>query len=96
MKNNEKFTGVSVFYVDEGIDSGPIITQEKIEIGNKTLEELIISTKKMGIDSIIKSVNKIINNNVEIIQNNDNEKTYYSFPKHNDVKEFLKNKKKFF
>ena len=36
MKNNEKYTGVSVFFVDEGIDSGPIIVQEKIEIGNST------------------------------------------------------------
>ena len=34
MKNNEKYTGVSVFFVDEGIDSGPIIVQEKLEIGN--------------------------------------------------------------
>ena len=34
LKNNEKYTGVSVF-IDEGIDSGPILVQ-KIEIKNQT------------------------------------------------------------
>ena len=27
LKNQEKYTGVSVFFVDEGIDSGPIVVQ---------------------------------------------------------------------
>ncbi|HHH55150.1 MAG TPA: formyl transferase, partial [Bacteroidetes bacterium] len=55
LKNNEKLTGVSVFYVDEGIDSGPIIVQECVEIGNKTQEELIKHTKKLGMVAIIKA-----------------------------------------
>ena len=45
MKNNEKKTGVSVFFVDKGIDSGPIIVQTEVEIGNRTQKELIIHTK---------------------------------------------------
>ena len=40
-----KKTGVSVFYVDEGIDSGPIIVQTEVNIGNRTQEELINYTK---------------------------------------------------
>ena len=32
LKNQEKYTAVSVFYVDEGIDSGPILVQERVEI----------------------------------------------------------------
>ena len=46
MKNDEKFTGVSVFYVDEGIDSGPIIVQEKLEIGNRTQEKIDFGYEK--------------------------------------------------
>ena len=46
LKNNENKTGVSVFFVDEGIDSGPIIIQKEISINNRSLEELIIYTKK--------------------------------------------------
>ena len=32
LKNNEKYTGVSVFFVDKGIDSGPIIVQKKLKL----------------------------------------------------------------
>ena len=36
LKNGERETGVSVFFVDEGIDSGPILVQKRIEIGGMT------------------------------------------------------------
>jgi methionyl-tRNA formyltransferase len=96
MKNNEDFTGVSVFFVDKGIDSGPILVQEKVEIGHKTQEELIKHTKMIGMECIAKSVDLIENNNIKIIQNNDSEKTYYSFPKREDVIDFLSQGKRFF
>lgn len=96
LKNDEKYTGVSVFFVDEGIDSGPIIVQEKVEIGNKTQEELIIHTKKIGMDAIIKSINLIESNSVVLIENNAEEMTYYSFPTRDDVKVFLQRGKRFF
>ena len=44
LKNNEKYTGVSVFFVEKGIDSGPIIVQKKVEVGDRSQEELIIYT----------------------------------------------------
>lgn len=96
LKNNEKYTGVSVFYVDKGIDSGPIIIQKTIEIGNKTQKELIELTKRIGMDAIAEAVDQINYNNVNIIENNASEKTYFSFPTKIDVKEFIKNGKKFF
>jgi methionyl-tRNA formyltransferase len=96
MKNDEKYTGVSVFFVDEGIDSGPIIIQEKIEIGNKTQQELITDTKKLGMDLIVKAFNLIHQNNLNLISNDDHNMTYYSFPKKEDVQEFKKKGKKFF
>lgn len=96
LKNNESYTGVSVFYVDEGIDSGKIISQRKVEINDCTLEELIIKTKKIGMKLIIESVEKIKNDSVVIIPNNDNHKTYFSFPKKEDVKIFKEMGKKFY
>ena len=42
------------FFVDEGIDSGPIILQEMVEIGSKTQQELIKETKRIGMDLIIR------------------------------------------
>ena len=96
LKNNEKFTGVSVFYVDEGIDSGPIIVQKKIEIGNRTQQQLIKLTKKIGMDCILLAIDLIKNNNVKLIKNISKDKTYFSFPTAQDVSEFKKSGKRFF
>ena len=96
LKNNEEYTGVSVFYVDEGIDSGPIIVQQKIKIGNQTQRQLISNTKKLGMECILKAIELIDNGQVELISNPDSEQTYYSFPTRKDVLEFKQAKKKFF
>jgi len=96
MKNNEKYTGVSVFFVDEGIDSGPIIVQEKLEIGKFTQEQLIKRTKKIGMELISKSIDLIQKDEVKLIKNNASEKTYFTFPTKEDVIQFKKNGKKFF
>lgn len=96
MKNNEKKTGVSVFFVDEGIDSGPIIIQTEVEIGNRTQEELIAYTKKIGMEAISKSIELIQKDKVLIIENDDSQKTYFTFPTKDDVLVFNKIGKKFF
>lgn len=96
LKNNEKYTGVSVFYVDKGIDSGPIVVQEKIEIGNRSQQDLIKYTKKIGMEAIAKAVDLIYKDEVVLITNNASQKTYYSFPTKSDVKEFLNNGKTFY
>jgi methionyl-tRNA formyltransferase len=96
LKNNEKYTGVSVFFVDEGIDSGPIIIQKKVEIGNKSQEELIKHTKQIGMESIIEAIEKIKQNDVVLIPNDGEKSSYFSFPTRVDVKEFYKQGKRFF
>ena len=97
MKNNEKQTGVSVFFMDEGIDNGPIIVQNKIKIENHySQEDLIRITKKIGIKEIIKALVLIENNEVKLIKNDFSKRTYFSFPTKEDVKIFKKLNKKFF
>ena len=96
LKNDEQYTGVSVFFVDEGIDSGPIIVQEKVEIGQKTQQQLIKETKQIGMNLILKSINLIARDQIMLIENPDSEKSYYSFPKREDVKKFKQLGKKFF
>jgi len=96
MKNNEEFTGVTVFFIDEGIDSGPIIIQKKVQIGNKTLEELIKYTKKIGMDAVIEAIELINTGSYNLLENNKSEMSYYSFPTRQDVKEFIRAGKKFF
>ncbi len=96
LKNRERETGVSVFFVDEGIDSGPIIEQERVEIGNMSQEELIQKTKKIGIDLILNAIRKIKDDKVVLIPNPAEEMTYFSFPTKKDVQEFKQNGAKFF
>lgn len=96
LKNQEKYTGVSVFYVDKGIDSGPIVVQKKVEIGDRTQEELIEYTKKIGMEAIAEAVDLIEKDEVKIIENDASQKTYFSFPTKDDVKVFRQNGKKFF
>ncbi len=88
LKNQENETGVSIFYVDEGIDSGPILVQKRLSIEGLTQEKLIKITKRMGMDAILESIEKIERGATETIPNNDDEQTYYSFPTRQDVLEF--------
>ncbi len=97
LKNDEKETGVSVFFVDEGIDSGPILVQKRIRIEEgMTQEQLIRKSKKVGMDAIIESINLIYTGTYELIPNPESDKTYYRFPKKEDIREFYKKGKKFF
>ena len=96
LKNNEQFTGVSVFFVDEGIDSGPIIVQEKVEIGQKTQQQLIKETKQIGMNLILNSIDLIDRDDFRLIDNPDSQKSYYSFPTREDVRKFKQLGKKFF
>jgi methionyl-tRNA formyltransferase len=96
LKNNEKDTGVSVFLVDEGIDSGPILVQKKVEIGDRSQEELISHTKQIGMECIIESVELIQKGGYKLIPNPAEEMTYFTFPNRKDVNEFYKAGKRFF
>jgi methionyl-tRNA formyltransferase len=97
LKNNERKTGVSVFFVDENIDSGPILVQKEIEIGDDLSQaKLIKLTKRIGMEAIVEAIDMIHYNQVKTIPNPDDDMTYFSFPTRDDVKSFLKSGKKFY
>jgi methionyl-tRNA formyltransferase len=98
MRNNEEKTGVSVFFVDEGIDSGPIIIQQEVPLLNKTQSELIWELKYCGADAIVEACNLIAEcgRNTPTMVNDDKNMTYYSRPSKDDVKAFRSIGKKFF
>ncbi|GAB4025127.1 methionyl-tRNA formyltransferase [Spirosoma gilvum] len=96
LKNGETHTGVSVFFVDEGIDSGPILVQKKLAIGNMSQAELIDVTKKMGMDAILESIEKIHSGNYELIENDASQMTYFTFPTREDVQAFRAAGKRFY
>ena len=96
LKNSEEQTGVSVFFVDEGIDSGPIIVQKKLRLGSLSQWKLIEMTKFLGIEAIVEALELIRSNKVVVKENNDDHSSYFSFPTKKDVKEFRQSGRKFF
>lgn len=96
LRFGEKETGVSVFFVDEGIDSGPIVVQKRISINNNTQQDLINRTKKLGMEAISEAIDLIERGEVALIPNDANQKSYYSFPTRQDVKDFRALGKRFF
>jgi methionyl-tRNA formyltransferase len=94
LKNNEKETGVTVYKLTEGIDSGPIINSRKIEIGSTTTQtELVRKCKYLANELIIEALELV--NMPENFKKNEGLR-YYKFPTRDDVIEFYRNKKHFF
>lgn len=96
LRYGEEETGVSVFLVDEGIDSGPIICQERVLIQKMSQIELIRTTKLVGMKCIIKALQSLKCGDVELIPNDDAEKSYFGFPTRSDVLAFKRAGARFF
>ena len=63
--NGEKYTGVTTFKLKHEIDTGDILLQTKIEIGeNETAGELHDKMKEVGADLLLKTIQDIANNNL--------------------------------
>jgi len=88
LKNNEAATGVSVFMVDEGIDSGPIVVRKRVPIETNRLEQLIRQTKRIGMDAVWEAVELVKSGDFELLPNPEEEKSYFGFPTREDVKAF--------
>ena len=96
LRFNESQTAVSVFLVDEGIDSGPIVVQKEVEIGAMSQEELIKKTKLIGMDAMAEAVDRLAARDYAVIENNYSDSSYYGFPTRQDVQAFHDAGKRFF
>lgn len=77
--NNEKYTGVSAHWMDEGIDSGPIIFQEKFKIEKEdTAKSLYDKFTKVGTNIFVKFVTYWMKGKkISSKQQNKKEATYF-------------------
>jgi methionyl-tRNA formyltransferase len=58
--NGEKETGCTIFFLDEKVDTGNILLQERTEIGkNETTGELYSRLRDMGSELVLKALNLI-------------------------------------
>lgn len=75
--NNEKYTGITLMYMDKGMDSGDIITSEKVEITNDdNLETLSNKLSLLGAKMIIENLPSIIDGTNNREKQNEDEVTF--------------------
>lgn len=97
LKNGEKEIGVSIFWVNEGIDSGDLVEQDIIDISHKPSQaELIKQTKSIGVRLMAEAVNKFMSGELESWDNNDEYSSYFGFPTREDVLDFIKSDNRFY
>lgn len=96
MLHDEKEIGVSIFKMDEGIDTGEIMMQTMLNIEGMTQEEIIVQTKMQAMRDLQHCFEVILSNDVLWIANNDDEATYFGWPTIDNVKSFTSLGKKFF
>lgn len=78
--NGEKETGVTTFFLQHKIDTGDIIAQTKVDIGeNETAGELHDKLMMIGKDLVLKTVKDIETNNVSTIPQNENQELKEAF-----------------
>ncbi len=87
---NEKYNGVTVHFMNEKIDQGKIIVQEKIKIiPNESISRLYLRCHIKGADLINKAVKLVESDNKGFIPDL-KEKSYFSWPEKQKIKKFKK------
>lgn len=69
MINGEKYSGVTVHFIDEGIDTGDIILQEKIKIDEDDyICDLLNKVKNTYPKIVLNAIQSLENNNINLIK----------------------------
>ena len=93
--NGEKHSGVSVHFIDKGIDTGGIIARKKVKIEESDTEDsLYWKCIRTGSDFLIESIKNALRGKVKTVSNKRG--SYYSFPIKEAVKKFRARGKSFF
>lgn len=80
--NGEEKTGVTIQYMDEGVDTGDIIETVETPIGaEETAEELFERLSHISADLTLRVIDKIANNNATRTSQNHSDATYASIIK---------------
>ena len=90
--NGDKETGITIMYMDKLMDSGDIISQEKLEIKeNDNLDLIYDKMSKLGANLLIKTLPSIIEGTNERIKQNIEEVTFgYNITKEEEKIDFSK------
>lgn len=76
--NGEKYSGVTLHYIDAGIDTGDIIDQERFDIEDCDCRALYLRYVEHGTAVVLKNLEDIIWNRTIAEKQKEKESTYYS------------------
>jgi methionyl-tRNA formyltransferase len=89
LANRETEGGVSVHFVDDKIDNGPIVVQRRYRIHPfDTLEDILSRSKDLAAEAVIDAVRSIEEDRVVLIPNSEEAATSFSVPTKDDVSRF--------
>jgi len=96
MSEGEKELGISIHYIEKGIDTGKIILQDSLEIpAATTLDHMLTISKLRGAELLADAINQIRDGKVNAFCQ-DGPGSYYSFPTRQAYIKFKKNGFKLF
>lgn len=73
----EKKTGVTIMLMDEGMDTGDILTQREVAIGEEeTAEELSKKLSLKGAELLLETIDRIAKKDISSVKQNSDEVTY--------------------
>ena len=86
--NGEDETGISIFWPDKGLDTGPILMQKKVKISEDDSVGTLYFNKlfPMGITAILESIKKIKNGEAPKINQEEKNSNYQGWCKVTDTK----------
>ena len=95
--NGEKEVGISIHEMDEELDNGPTIVQERIPVSPAdSLHSLYLKTIQVGPQLLIKAIQILDENNPARIKNDRTQATAYRFPTREDARKFKLKGERFF
>lgn len=91
-------TGITIMYMNEGMDTGDIISVQEIDISNTdTMSILHDKLKIIGRDLLLETLPNIIKGNINRIKQNESEATYaFNIKKEEEKIDFNKTKKEIY
>jgi methionyl-tRNA formyltransferase len=85
LANGEKETGATVHFMNEELDDGPILLQERVPIEpDDTQDTIIRKTKATGARLIVDAIDRLEQGAIATQPNDRSQATYFSFPTRED------------
>jgi len=96
LRHGDAEAGVSVFFVDEGIDTGPLLVQRRFAIRERSLDVVLRDAKRAGAEAVVEALAKVRQGGFELLPNDAGNGNYNGFPTRHDVRAFLGAGNRFF